>query len=267
MPKSSAIHVLTPVPARTLAIARYTLLEAWRNRFGLLLAGMVIAAVLASIFVRQQTITETTRSQITFLAAALRAGSVFILAITVLQGSVREFHDKVLELVLSLDLPRSSYVVGKFLGYAALGVICTIAVSLPLALLADSQSVLLWAYTHLLELWIVTAFAVFCITTFSQLASAATLVLAFYFLARSITAIQLMSQSTIADTGPAAGFAAFLTDAIALVLPRLDSFTQTAWLIDAPVSPLTMPGATLQAGIYVALLLAAAMFDLHRRNF
>lgn len=266
MPKSSAIHVLTPVTARTLAIARYTLLEAWRNRFGLLLAGMVIAAVLASMFVRQQTITETTRSQVAFLAAALRAGSVFIVVITVLQGSVREFNDKVLELVLSLDLPRSSYLAGKFLGYACLGVICTVVVSLPLVLLSDSQTVLPWAYTHLLELWIVTAFAVFCITTFTQLASAATLVLGFYFLARSITAIQLMSQSTIVDTGPTADYAALLADAIAMVLPRLDAFAQTAWLIGAPASPLTMSGASVQTAIYVALLLAAAMFDLHRRN-
>jgi len=266
MPKSSAIHVLTPVSGRTLAIARYTLLEAWRNRFALLLVVIVIAAVLASIFVRQQTITEATRSQIAFLAATLRAGSVFLVAITVLQGSVREFNDKVLELVLSLDLPRSSYIAGKFLGYACLGVICTIAVSLPLALLADSQDVLPWAYTHLLELWIVTAFSVFCITTFTQIASAATLVLGFYFLARSITAIQLMSQSTIADPGPTTDYAAFLADAIAVVLPRLDAFTQTAWLTGASAIPLTMSGATVQTAIYVALLLAAAMFDLHRRN-
>ena len=116
------------------------------------------------------------------------------------------------------------------------------------------------------EASLVTAFAVFCITTFTQLASAATLVLGFYFLARSITAIQLMSQSTIVDTGPTADYAALLADAIAMVLPRLDAFAQTAWLIGAPASPLTMSGASVQTAIYIALLLAAAMFDLHRRN-
>ena len=51
-----------------------------------------------------------------------------------------------------------------------------------------------------------------------------------------------------------------------MVLPRLDAFTQTAWLTGAQASPLTMSGATVQTAIYVALLLAAAMFDLHRRN-
>ena len=267
MPKSIANRVLKPRCTRTLTIARYTLLEAWRNRFGLLLVGMVVAAVLASMFVRQQAITESARVQVAVLAATLRLGAVFIIAITVLQGSVREFHDKVLELMLSLDLPRSSYLAGKFLGYAFLGVACTTVASLPLLLQSDPQNVLLWAYTLLLELWLVTAFAMLCITTFSQLASAATSVLAFYFLARSITAIQLISQSTLAEPGLATNFAAFLADAIALVLPPLDAFTQTAWLIDAPASALSMPGATVQTAVYVTLLLAAAMFDLHRRNF
>ena len=136
------------------------MLEAWRNRFGLLLAAFIVAAVLASIFVRQQSITESTRSQIAFLAATLRAGAVFIVAITVIQGSVREAQDKVLELMLSLDLPRGNYLTGKFLGYACLGVASAMAVSLPLLVLTDFQSVLQWAYTLLLELWIVTAFAI-----------------------------------------------------------------------------------------------------------
>jgi len=267
MLKSSANTALTPLTARTLAIARYTLLEAWRNRFALLLIGMLIVAVLASIFVRQQAITESARAQVAFLASSLRLGTVFIVAIYVLQGSLREFHDKVLELMLSLDLPRSSYLAGKFLGYALISVSCAVAGSLPLLALAAPQDVFLWAYTLMLELWIVAAFALFCITTFTQFLSGATFVLAFYLLARSISAIQLVSQSTLAEPGLATDFGAFLADAIALVLPRLDAFTQTAWLVDAPVVPLSMPGATLQTAIYVTLLLAAAMFDLQRRNF
>ncbi len=250
-----------------MAIARYTVLEAWRNRSALLLAGLVILALLASLFVRQQAITEATRAQVALFAGMARFGSVFIVAIIVLQGSVRELQDKVLELMLSLDLPRSAYLAGKFLGYALLSVACAAAVSLPLLLLSEPLDVLRWACTHTFELWIVAAFALFCITTFSQILPAAACVLAFYALARSITAIQLISQSTLTEAGPASDVAALLADAIALVLPRLDAFTQTAWLVDAVAQPLPMTSAILQTAIYVALLLIAAMFDLHRRNF
>ena len=267
MPKFIVNPALIPLAARIVAIARYTLLEAWRNRSVFLLVGTVILALLMSLFVRQQAITESDRAQVAFLASTARLASVFLLAVTVLQGSVREIHDKVLELMLSLDLPRSAYIAGKFLGNAVLAVGFAVIVSLPLLLLSDPLSALRWGVTHMFELWIVIAFALFCITAFSQLLSAAAFVLAFYLLARSITAIQLISRSTLAEPGPASDFAALLADAIALVLPRLDAFSQTAWLVEAVAEPLTMPGAIAQTAIYVALLLCAAMFDLHRRNF
>lgn len=265
--KSIANPILLPLTTRVLAIARFTVLEAWRNRLGLLLGGLVIVALLASIFVRQQTITESARAQMAFLASTLRLGSVFVLTMTVLQSSVREFNDKVLELMLSLDLPRAAYLAGKFIGYASLGAGFAAVVSLPLLLMSPPQNVLLWACTHVLELWMVAAFALFCITTFSQLLPAATFVLAFYLLARSITAIQLVSQSTLVEPGLANDFAEFLVKAIALLLPRLDAFTQTAWLIDTPANPLALAAAGMQTVIFVTLLLSAAMFDLHRKNF
>ncbi len=267
MAKSIAIPGWLPLIARILNIGRYTVLEAWRNRFALLMVGIVIAAVLASIFVRQQAITEADRMQAVFLASALRVASVFVVAIYVLQGTLREYQDKVLELMLSLDLPRWSYLAGKFLGYAVVSLCCAVIVALPLLLVCDPADVLIWAYTLVLELWMVAAFALFCMTTLTQLLPAATFVLAFYLLARSITAIQLISESTLAQPGLASDFGALLADAIALLLPRLDAFTQTAWLINAPVNPLSLTAAAAQTAIYVALLLAAAMFDLHRRNF
>jgi len=51
-----------------------------------------------------------------------------------------------------------------------------------------------------------------------------------------------------------------------LLLPRLDEFTQTSWLIDGG-APSALGGVFVQTAIYVALLLAAAMFDFYRKNF
>ena len=254
-------------PGRTLAIARYTLLEAWRNRFLLTLLAVVAGLWLASLFVQQLAITESERIQVGFLAAVLRVAAVFMISLYVLQGLLREFHDKVVDLVLSLDLPRASYILGKFFGFSLLCIIAASIAALPLALIADWRDAAVWAFTLTLELWLLAALAVFCMTTFTQLMPAATFVLAFYLLARSITAIQLMSTSTLfgGSFGPQA--AAFIADLLALVLPRLDALAQTAWLVGAQPVPVSLAAVTLQTVIYSALLLAAAMFDLYRRNF
>ena len=59
---------------------------------------------------------------------------------------------------------------------------------------------------------------------------------------------------------------AFLIDALALVLPSLDKFTQSAWLTDAAAGWAAIGACAVQALLYAVLLAAAAMFDFYRRN-
>ena len=249
------------------AIARYTVLEAWRNRLALIVAVATALLFLLSVFVRELAITESARLQTALLASALRLAAVFLIGLYILNGLTREFNDKVVELVLSLDLPRPAYVLGKFLGYAVVAAAVAAIATLPLLFLAPPGSALAWGSSLALELLVVAAIAVFCITTFTQLLSAAAFVAAFYLLARSITAIQLMSSaSLVADGSLGQKAGEWLANAMAFVLPRLDTFTQTGWLMPEG-APSGMAMIVLQSAIYVALLLAAAMFDLYRRNF
>ena len=60
---------------------------------------------------------------------------------------------------------------------------------------------------------------------------------------------------------------AALADALAILLPRMDAFTQTAWLVNDVGALPTLFNILLQTVVYVSLLLAAAMFDLYRKNF
>ena len=252
--------------SRTLSIARYTLLEARRNRFLWTACGIVAVLVMLSLFARQLAITESDRVQAVFLSTASRAVLVFVVCIYVLQGLFRDFQDKILDLMLSFDMPRWQYVLGKFFGHFLLGAACAAIAALPLLFLADASRVAAWACSLAMELWIVSAAAMFCVTAFSQLLPAASFVLGFYLLARSVAAIQLMSRSTLAAPGGETELLSSLADALALVLPRLDAFTQSAWLVDAPALPASPLALLAQTAVFVALLLAAAMIDLHRRN-
>lgn len=59
---------------------------------------------------------------------------------------------------------------------------------------------------------------------------------------------------------------AWLVDALALVMPALDRFTQSAWLVDGAAGWASVALFALQAAVYSSLLVAAAMFDFYRRN-
>ena len=252
--------------ARIGAIARYTVLEAWRNRLLALVLTVTVLLLLASVFAKELAVTESVRLQTALFAASLRLACVFLVALYILNGLTREFNDKVIELMLSLDLPRPAYLLGKFAGFALIAAAIAAIATVPVALLAPAPAALAWGLSLTLELLIVAALSVFCITTFTQLLGATAFVAAFYLLGRSITAIQLISTSSlVADGGAGQKAGEWLANAMAFALPRLDAFTQTSWLVDGPVTGLA--ALLLQTLIYVCLLLAASMFDLYRKNF
>ncbi|HEY7657531.1 MAG TPA: ABC transporter permease [Burkholderiales bacterium] len=253
---------------RIAAIARYTLLEALRTRLSVLVLITLAGLVAASFFVEALAITEGARFQAGFYAAGMRLASVFIAAVYVLVSMTREFNDKGLDVLLALDLPRSHYVLGKLAGFLAIVVLIAAAAALPLGWLATPAAALQWAASLAGELAIVVAFALFCVVTFNQLTPAASFVLAFYALARALTAIRLMSAHPLtgADTFSHQAIQ-LMVEALALIMPALDAWTQTAWLVDQPTAWSSLLELAALSLLYVALLAGATMFDFYRKNF
>ena len=248
-------------------IARFTLLEAFRTRL-LWLFVIVLALILGTTyFIQQLAITESVRLQIAFSAAATRFAAVFVLSLHVLASIVREFNDKGLELTLSFDLRRSHYILGRLLGFMLIALLMALIAILPQLALAPLQAALQWGLSLALELAIMSALSLFCIVTFTQLMPAASFVFGFYLLARSLTAIRLMSDTPLVGDGTwSHQVISWLVDALALVLPALDRFTQSAWLVDSTASWPALGANAVQASLYTVLLGAAAMFDFYRRN-
>ena len=253
---------------RIAAIARYTLLEALRTRLAALVLATLLVLLAASFFIESISVTEGARFQTGFYAAGMRLAAVFIAAVYVLVSITREFNDKGLDVLLALDLPRSHYVLGKLAGFLAIAVLIACAAALPLAWLTPAPAALQWAAALAAELAIVVAFALFCVVTFNQLTAAASFVLAFYVLGRTLSAIRLMSAHPLsgADTF-SHQVIQFMVDALALVMPALDAWTQTAWLVNQQAPWFAMLELAGQSALYVALLVAATMFDFYRKNF
>lgn len=249
-------------------IARYTLLEAVRTRLPHLLVAVVALFGLIGIFIGAIAITENARMQAGTYAASMRLAAVFIAAFHVLSSVSREFNDKGLDVALALDVPRSHYILGKLAGFLFVGACLAVLAALPLALFVPLQSAAAWALSLALEIGIVSAAALFCAITFRQLIAAASFVVGFYVLARVLTAIQLMSAHPLtgAET-PAHQVTRFVIEALALVMPPLDAWTQTAWLVGQPPDWSSLGTLLFQSLAYTALLCAATMFDFYRRNF
>jgi ABC-type transport system involved in multi-copper enzyme maturation permease subunit len=253
--------------SKVLAIAQYTLHEALRTRLIWLVLIVLAALVLGSVFVAQVAITETARLQAGFLAATARIAAAFVVCLYVASSMVREFNDKGTELLLSVDLPRASYYLGKLLGYCGVALGAALVTSLALAWVAPHTGLALWGVSLACELVLVAAATLFCVITFAQIMPAVSFVLAFYLLARSIAAIQLITGSQLLNPHTwTHKVTTLLVDALALVLPDLSRFTQTAWLVNGADAAGSLSLVASQAVVYGALLTGAGLFDLYRKN-
>jgi ABC-type transport system involved in multi-copper enzyme maturation permease subunit len=254
------------VKSRVAAIARYTFLEALRNRlFGLTAAGLLCLLGITE-FIGELAITESAQLQAAFIGAGMRLFAVCTVALFVITSLVREANDKGFEVLLSLPVPRHAYFFGKFLGFLGLAVVISAATCLLLLVYSEPVPVLYWFASLQCELAIVVALALLFVFTFNNVTVAFMLVLAFYLLSRSMHAIQLISSSPILESGSfSQQFINLLLDGVAFVLPDLHEFTRSDWLARGG-GPDSLAAILGQALIFVALLGSAAIFDLYRKE-
>jgi ABC-type transport system involved in multi-copper enzyme maturation permease subunit len=254
------------VPRFVAPIAVYTLREAVRNRlFGFTLAGMVCLLGLTE-FAGALAVTEKLQIQAALVGAGMRLFTVCTVCLFVITSTVREFNDKGFELILSLPLPRASYLLGKCAGFLGLALIIAAAGAALLLLYSPPGAVLLWYLSLACELLILIVLSLLCLFTFGNVTVAYVLVLAFYLLARSMEAIRLVSMSPILDTHTLSQeFMNALVSAIAFVVPELHRFARSEWLIHGADWG-ALPAIGLQTLIYATLLGAAALFDLYRKE-
>ena len=248
------------------ALARSVLLEARRGGLPWLGAGAIVLALALAAFVSQVALTESRALQAALVAALLRACAVFLVATQVTASTLREMQDKGLELMLSLPLSRGTQYLGRLAGFVASGAALAVLFSLPLLLWAAPGAVALWATSLAFEAALVAAAALFFAMSLGQFVAAIAATAGLYLLARSIGAIQAISEGPFADPSLPARLAQYAVDAVALLLPRLDAVTRTAWLLYEPPTPGTYAAALGSLALYIVLLTAAGLFDFHRKS-
>lgn len=254
------------MPHQIGTIALYTLLEALRNRLMWLIVAVALIAIGISGFLNELALTESRQIQIALLAAFLRFSAVFLIATFVVTSMVREFNDKGLELLLALPLPRAGYLFGKLTGFAALALIPGLLFGALTLFFSPFAQAAQWTISLLCELWIVAAFSMLCVLTFNQIMAALSAVMGFYLLARSISALQLIGNDPLNNETVSQQVLNLVVTGLSAVLPHLDDFTQTGWLLYQTGTWTTLSGLLVQGAIFLALVCGAALFDLYRKN-
>lgn len=247
-----------------LATVRLVALTALRNRLfaGLLFA--LIGATAISVFLGGTALIEQAQSVIVFAAGAGRVVLIVGLVVFVAFHVQSMVETREVEGILARALTRGSFVIGYWLGFALITCVFVAGLAGALWFVAPATSgIPMWAFSLLLESLIVVAVAIFAGLMLERATSCVIFSLGFYALAR------LMGLFLgIRDFMPGAREARasdYVVDVLALIIPRLDLFAQTGWLIYGQNSQLLLPFS--QGVVFLGLVLAATIFDLTRRQF
>ena len=247
------------------SLAHATLLEAWRSRWpaAALLAAATIAGLTA--FAGAIALAEPGAVAIALGAPLARVAAVLVLATFAASALSRELADGSIDLVLAAPISRLGWILGRWTGLAAVAAGTALAVSAPLAAHAPPLALAAWAASLWMELCIVGGLVLLLSISFAQVPATLLSLLAFYAASRLIGVFLLLAERAPIE-GPR--LVARLGDAVLAVLahllPRLDLFARTEWLLDAGSA---RPGpAVLQTLGWVAIVPAAAWIDFGRRR-
>jgi ABC-type transport system involved in multi-copper enzyme maturation permease subunit len=246
-------------------LARLVLLEARRSALPWLAAASIAAALLVAAFLSGVGLTESRELRVAVVAALLRACAVFLIGAQVASSVQREIDDKGLEQMLSLPFSRAVHYLGRLAGFAACAAALAVLFALPLAPWTAPGPLALWTLSLAAECTLVAAAALFFSMSLAQLVGAISATLALYLLGRSMSAIQAIAAGPLADDSLAGRLARAVVDALAFVVPRLDTVTRTDWLLYGPPAGGDYAWALVSLALYAILVSAAGLFDFHRR--
>jgi ABC-type transport system involved in multi-copper enzyme maturation permease subunit len=211
-------------------------------------------------------------ASIVLAASAVRALIVLGLVVFVCFHVQRLFESREIEALLARPLRRGQLVLAYWLAGTALAVGRVRVPSAGLAILNPPSlpGLAVWCASLLLESMLVVALALTISLALGSAVAATLATLTMYAFGREIGFVLAITGGEFglsASGGTAGQWADIIMRGLAVMVPRLDLFGQTEWLIYGPAGGIGAYWFVAQAVVYIGLLLTLAAYDLRQRRF
>ncbi|MET0155149.1 MAG: hypothetical protein ABW189_03470 [Rickettsiales bacterium] len=255
------------------ALFRYVLLTASRDWLLLGVLASVGACYGLGVFTGSAALTEKLQTSVVIFAGTARMATALGMIVFTCYHVRRSFDNREVESFLSKPLSRFGYVFGCWTGYVALALPPVIFIGAMLLLgNADPAGTALWCASVFCELALLTAFATLAALILNGAVASTLACAVFYVMSRLLGYFVSVMQDSSHGGGKlssgAEGWLEGAMQATSSLLPRLDLFGRTSWLIYGPKGDAAgWYFFALQAAIYATLLLFMAQFDIKRKQF
>ena len=249
---------------------RYVLLTATRDRlFIALLIGIAAAAYISSVL-GSTAMLETEQMTLSFTAAAARV--IIMVGVIVFIGfhMRNAFDAREIDVLLSRPISRTTLVLSYWVGFAAVATCLVLPTVILIAVMGtlNQTGFWVWSVSLLLESWLVVSVALFASLTIRSGVGTVLASLAIYVLSRMMGFFLMTTTTTSIFKDHTINLGTQrLMKGIALVVPRLDFYAKSNWLIYGAKSYEEVSLFLMQSAIFIPLLVIAAVIDFKRKQF
>lgn len=252
----------------SLPLVGYVLTAAVRDRLVLSLILCIAVGAGISLFLGSAGTIEKTQFSVVYAAGGLRFVGLAGLVLFSVFYLRRAFETRDVEYLLSRPITRCAFLVSHAAAFSLIAVLVSCAVVFAVFAINPKgfgAGHLLWAASIVAEYIVMANAALFFAMVVSSGSGAAMATMGLYVLARLMGQLLGIAQEPIGVVGES--IMNGIMQIVSLIIPRLDLFGQAAWLIYPPDHAISYGFIALQAALYSALLIAASLVDLSRRQF
>lgn len=234
-----------------------------------LFIGLIITCILdimVSMFMGNTALTEQHQMSLTYMSGSIRVTIVLGMILFVCFHVRKSFETKEIDLILSRPISRINFIIAYWLSFVIISVLVILPILIIMATLTNAFTTettiggfLYWSASLIMETSLLIAYALVSSLILRSAVSAVLSCFAFYAISRLIG----FFVAVIPEYKQ--GIPNQVLEIISAVLPRLDLFSKSEWLL------YDVSGANniwiIQGLIYIPIMLLMAITDFTRKEF
>jgi ABC-type transport system involved in multi-copper enzyme maturation permease subunit len=184
---------------------------------------------------------------------------------------VRGFYDsKEIEVMLTRPISRLRLCLGLLLGFSLVATILNLILASILFCfeLGRTQSSLIWIFSLIMEGWIVVAISLFASVCNKGFVTSVLTCFSFYVLGRLMAFLVATAHARVNfESVIVHRIMRYTIDTISVVIPRLDLFADTDWLVYGIKNYENIIFFSAQTAIFIPFMLCITLIDFKRKQF
>lgn len=242
---------------------RYILLTAQRDSIFIGLAASIVFAAYVAFFLGGTALDEGAQMSLVYAGGISRIIVVLGLIIFIAFHIRRSFENKEIDQMIVRPISRASFIISYWLGFSLVAFFLVLFTTIILYLIApDFSGLVVWGLSLFCESLIIVSLVMAASLILRSTVVAVLMCIGFYVLSR-MAGFMLILVTRPGAYGPANG----MFKLISTLVPRMDFFSKTQWLVYGLKDWSELQLFLVQAAIYVSLLLSLAIVDFKRKQF